>query len=456
MTRHANRKKRVSSNLVVGLAAGFMIVLLSLSGYSSAFPIFFDPGGGTVTTPRYAVIVHGIFGKSADMTVIRDEISSIYGGTGNILMVDYYSSNIITGEYNVFTPIGPFKDSNNIWRVSPSSKSLANYVQQQIKNWLSSKPDVTSPAGYVDIIAHSMGGLVVKSMLTDYFNDGNIVAGGKTFKIRKIITLGTPHQGSTMAKFAEMVYNLVLDGFFKATDLVTMRETLRAYITLLDTGFPSWLIEKTLDGIEYLAKNILKIDLSTQLQDIYYNAMYSMGLQRSTAEALLDYTGITQIQMMIPGHSFLKHINKDTTPGPASVTWYSFVGTYQYTNIYGVEVPNEILEFAFKLIPATETITASVKIGDIPMFLPSNIRISYPHSTGNYKMDVGYKVSWGLFSPDENWVSYTVTYWPENDGFVNAFSARNPGSSIYTFSSNNHYTIYAGSNSLSTMSSILA
>lgn len=56
-----------------------------------------------------------------------------------------------------------------------------------------------APAGEVDVVAHSLGGLVARAALLE------LERRGATARVRTLVTLGTPHAGSHLARYANTV-----------------------------------------------------------------------------------------------------------------------------------------------------------------------------------------------------------------------------------------------------------
>lgn len=61
----------------------------------------------------------------------------------------------------------------------------------------------------VHLIGHSLGGLVIRQFLSDQERLSTINA-HNTINIHKIITLGTPHQGSTVAHYSKKLFPILL------------------------------------------------------------------------------------------------------------------------------------------------------------------------------------------------------------------------------------------------------
>lgn len=131
---------------------------------------------------------------------------------------------VVTPNYN---NIETFIYSNNPSQLSDGVKSLYNFVPGAIKAYNKNLIAATQ----VDVVGHSLGGLITRSFIQSpsYKAQKNYLKG----YVHKLITLGTPHLGSPVAKFlwdhkdtniwaAEVLGEIVL----KVPALITVREAL--------------------------------------------------------------------------------------------------------------------------------------------------------------------------------------------------------------------------------------
>ena len=127
------------------------------------------------------VFIHGIWSNSSSMNPMRRSIinSNLYNEypAGHTLGVDYGAQ------------------SNQDLR--KSAKFLADGVDKILQKLEKEGIKVSR----VDIVAHSMGGLISRYyMLFGYMDsNGQVIGPGQAAKVRKLITLDTPHAGSHVA-----------------------------------------------------------------------------------------------------------------------------------------------------------------------------------------------------------------------------------------------------------------
>ncbi|MBN1213901.1 MAG: hypothetical protein JXA99_00510 [Candidatus Lokiarchaeota archaeon] len=140
------------------------------------------------------LLVHGFWGSSSTFNDLLSDTKYDNNGNGindfkdhyginNILKVDYYSSHDPDPEFSGFTINTPIEDV---------SRALKNYI---INNKINGKIK-----DHLDIIAHSMGGLVVRYMIEHEHYYEEIKNAGVT--IDNIATVGTPNHGTLLSQIA--------------------------------------------------------------------------------------------------------------------------------------------------------------------------------------------------------------------------------------------------------------
>lgn len=89
---------------------------------------------------------------------------------------------------------------------------LIDFIRALVNIKLKAK-GIESPVNKVNIIAHSMGGLIVRQAVQCAFQDKNTRVGEATAEesINKIVTLGTPHQGISFQLLQELSWLPFLD-----------------------------------------------------------------------------------------------------------------------------------------------------------------------------------------------------------------------------------------------------
>lgn len=94
---------------------------------------------------------------------------------------------------------------------TPSYRSLTKSISDHsnlLNDWLTKNHPIDQP---INLVGHSLGGLVIRHFLASF---------GMTWQIHRCVTLGTPHQGSICANYANRLfpplvkkaYPLALDG----------------------------------------------------------------------------------------------------------------------------------------------------------------------------------------------------------------------------------------------------
>jgi hypothetical protein len=155
---------------------------------------------------RVAFLIHGFAGKMEFMNEIKNALekspfNKIYD---KIFNVSYYNSKHgldISQPYDLRTPI---YDPN-------LSQTLSAFFFEKINNSLE---EYQSPV-YIDIYAHSMGGLVTRAMVKYIFpiNDSKLI-------LDRIFLLGTPNHGTRLAKrLINIPTDILLTGLNLALEL---------------------------------------------------------------------------------------------------------------------------------------------------------------------------------------------------------------------------------------------
>ena len=142
---------------------------------------------------RIAICCHGFLGETGmlqevEATLSEDPFSQIYDNVANI---SYYSSKYglnFTQPFDLKTPI---YDEN-------TKQTLAHHFFAQISRLLKAYDEEVS----IDIFAHSMGGLVTRSMVKYLSKKRSTGVWIKNGIIKNIFLLGTPNHGTRLAQRA--------------------------------------------------------------------------------------------------------------------------------------------------------------------------------------------------------------------------------------------------------------
>ncbi|MHA2227420.1 MAG: esterase/lipase family protein [Candidatus Hodarchaeales archaeon] len=152
-----------------------------------------------------AIIVHGFAGKTGFMDEIEETLrnppyNKKYNQVENISVYNSPHGLDLSQPYDLVTPI---YDEN-------TTQTLAHYFLSQICTVLEKleKEENTT----LDIYAHSMGGLVTRSMVKYLLNDKRFTASIKT-----IFLLGTPNKGT---RLAQRTLNVSADIFMHGLNLL--------------------------------------------------------------------------------------------------------------------------------------------------------------------------------------------------------------------------------------------
>ncbi len=128
------------------------------------------------------VLVHGIWSNSADSWTNTGFEQSLKDKNFDVYFAEY-------GKYNAAT-FDPFK---NATKGNYGIDAIRNITKSALEKY----EDKGIAASQVDIVAHSMGGLMARGFTqqSDYKNDDNNMKG----YIHRLITIGTPHFGAQLA-----------------------------------------------------------------------------------------------------------------------------------------------------------------------------------------------------------------------------------------------------------------
>ncbi len=139
-------------------AAGEWVMAVALS---AARPLGFWglPGAGRARGPRPIIVVHGYAMNRVNFAPLAFRLQR--AGLGPVLGFEYWT----------------------LGKVSSASRALADYIEQVCEQ---------TGADRVDVIGHSMGGIVGRHLIT---------IGGGADRVRSLITLGSPHGGADLSVF---------------------------------------------------------------------------------------------------------------------------------------------------------------------------------------------------------------------------------------------------------------
>ena len=129
------------------------------------------------------VLVHGIWTNSTLSWIYTNFSKTLENNKFNVSLANY-------GKYNA-TTFDPLNDSKIGNHGIDSIRIITKDILQKYN-------DNGIAASQVDIIAHSMGGLMARGFTqqSDYKNSNNSMQG----YIHRLITIGTPHYGGNLAK----------------------------------------------------------------------------------------------------------------------------------------------------------------------------------------------------------------------------------------------------------------
>jgi triacylglycerol esterase/lipase EstA (alpha/beta hydrolase family) len=171
--------------------------------YAAALVQAPDPGAGrTFTTPITVTAQQGTESEEASMSLVPPPVVLVHGLWGNEKSLEFLR--------DVLTNSPPWKSRPGLVKaieytndiafdaVEPAS-ALGNQIRDLLKAGVQSLDAEHIVGGRVDIIAHSMGGLVARhyAMLTPYRSLRDRGQG----QFHQIVTLDTPEGGSQLATY---------------------------------------------------------------------------------------------------------------------------------------------------------------------------------------------------------------------------------------------------------------
>ena len=206
-------------------------------GYNERILKLPPPAKGVNTLSRPILFIHGINdqhkvwgieeAKEKDLTTWKQGLVKAYlpGSAPDIIANSYRLQTSIDENINpqdwkindngIFFFNGNTKDAN--WGAVPidpqwtttaggvgQSQQLYSKVEEILNLWYGDawKTNMTLQ---IDLVAHSMGGLLVRDMLIHATAAGGTSAANPCNHIRKVVTIGTPHQGSMLSTPMELI-----------------------------------------------------------------------------------------------------------------------------------------------------------------------------------------------------------------------------------------------------------
>lgn len=351
----------------------------------------FLPGDrDSVHNKEVLLLVHGFKDNPSNMNDIYLYLRGASRNYDQIIYYDLYKeegettefARLFSGDYNIYdTTIGP-ESAGDIDDIS-----FAKRLYDDLQSLLTPSP--TAEGNYIDIVAHSMGGLVVRSMIKN-FAKSNVIVG---FKIDSVILLSTPNHGTRLAK---LVTSIICPAVSVSNDIKKMAELINI-------------------DLEDLAKEVIK-DAFPVIGDAYINIFW---------DGLKDVFD-NQIFQMSPSSDFLDYLNSDDET-PYYITWVTARGA---SNLDG----NWDLNIDFDLkIP---------KVWDSSV----SIDVDFPHYTDIVWSDIDWvrhvweiRVDYYLKTLKHDIVYYTPRFVEiANDGIVETSSISLDGAINRYYSSWNH------------------
>ncbi len=152
------------------------------------------------------ILVHGIWTDSELSWNKTNFTKTLNESNIDVYLADYRDHNATTFDPNDITGIG----NHGI-----------DSIRKQVNETLSSYHDKRTAASQVDIIGHSMGGLMARGFVQqpDYESQANYMQG----YIHRLITIGTPHFGGHLA---EILYDHRNDKYCVVDEKIILHETL--------------------------------------------------------------------------------------------------------------------------------------------------------------------------------------------------------------------------------------
>ena len=131
------------------------------------------------------VLIHGIWSSSATWDYFTPLV---------IVTASGKPTPLTDGRFNLYCVDYSQNASDHISHIESMPGGTFDQLAEDLKKF---KTNNSVAAVQSDIVAHSMGGLVARDMITDvrFFADSNFYRGN----IHKLITIGTPHNGTPLA-----------------------------------------------------------------------------------------------------------------------------------------------------------------------------------------------------------------------------------------------------------------
>jgi pimeloyl-ACP methyl ester carboxylesterase len=241
------------------------------------------------------VLVHGLWGRGSTwgtvVTRLRDHHYEVCDGC----IVDYYYDQNASGSFDPSQPGVPIREVANA-----SGAAVKQYRQSGIA------------ISQVDVIAHSMGGLVVRArtaQMSDFKRKDNYYAGD----FHKIITIGTPHSGTPLADWLGQHENRVT-----ATGLTVKQffETLhrpfgQGVYQLEESSFAIRNIERGETAVPTFA--IVGVAPQDSCSKTNLNAFLKLAFTVDTTDGLLR--GVGNHDNLVPVQSQTGGFTSDSVPG---------------------------------------------------------------------------------------------------------------------------------------------
>ena len=167
------------------------------------------------------VLVHGLWDGPDDWQNFNPVVNDAFGRF-QVLFVDYNHSVHITSSTPFYSQSTLQKARTNALGFEFNGSDVLQQIQSLISDTFKSG---TNPLGIpvaavqADIVAHSMGGDIVRflPLKSGYLGDDNFGAG----PVHKLITIGTPHQGTPLASQLLDPANACVRNLFASQNLLT-------------------------------------------------------------------------------------------------------------------------------------------------------------------------------------------------------------------------------------------
>lgn len=270
------------------------------------------------------LLIHGLWGNASSLKSTRKALKT---SSRSVYPICYS------------TYIAYYAQSPDTYSGDPcqetSTTALDSTLNDIYNTWISS--DIVG--GRVDVVAHSMGGLVVRNYSTSpgtpkYYNAFNRYQG--TF--RDIVTLDTPQTGSPFAWYLDNV-------------LATKKEDPSQYPTLV-SNFDGIPVPSFPSSSSALWSALCGLNRNTTFRDCVaampWGFPYGIKMPLAVPSAPLD-TGA--VASLMPDD---KHLKSLPNPNLPNATWYSIAGDYQAG---GSSLPSTLEAFLNQFIGALYSLT---------------------------------------------------------------------------------------------------